>query len=150
MGWRLNSLTRCIRNAVATWCKFCPEIRTKTIAFCCNFFTAKFTWRPKNIKEQKVFIPVSAVFTCLIEIKTETKRFYLTILLFVVLLCNIYAFFCAIFHRHILMKTKQIRKKVFPAYSVWGGAEFFIGGSQISMGISETLPTDVGRVPPTI
>ena len=27
-----------------------------------------------------------------------------------------------------------------------GGAEFFIGGSQISMGISETLPTDGGRV----
>ena len=52
----------------------------------------------------------------LIEMKTKTKRFYLTILLFVVLLCDScfivkYCIFCALFHRHIRMKTKKIRKK---------------------------------------
>ena len=46
----------------------------------------------------------------------KAKRFYLTILLFVVLLRDIcfivrYMFFCAIFDRRIRMKTKQIRKK---------------------------------------
>ena len=32
------------------------------------------------------------------------------------------------------MKTKQTRKKVFPAYPVREDAEFSIGGGQISMG----------------
>ena len=44
-------------------------------------------------------------------------------------------FFCAIFDRHIRMKTKQIRKKkIFMAYPVWGDAELSIWGGQISMG----------------
>ena len=38
------------------------------------------------------------------------------------------------FDRHIRMKTKQIRKKVFPVYPVLGDAESSIGGGQISMG----------------
>ena len=38
-------------------------------------------------------------------------------------------FFGAIFDRHIRMKTKQILKKVFSAYRVWGeGADFFYRG----------------------
>ena len=48
MGGRLSSLTRCIRNAVATWCEFCPEIRKKTIAFWWDFFTAKFERKQKK------------------------------------------------------------------------------------------------------
>ena len=69
MGGRLSSLTRRIRNAVATWCEFCPEIRrrTKTIAFWCDFFTAKFEWKQKN---NKVFNAVCAIFIRLIEMKT--------------------------------------------------------------------------------
>ena len=124
MGWRLNSLTRCIRNAVATWCKFCPEIRTKTSAFCCNFFTAKLTWRPKNIKEQKVFIPVSAVFTRLIEIKTETNKFYLTILLFVVLLCEICFLSCNISPPHFNEDQTNKKKRYFPL-TRYGGSWIF-------------------------
>ena len=52
-------------------------------------------------------------------IDRNEKRFYLTVFLFVVLLCDVcfivlYVFFCAIFHGHIRMTTKQIRKNVFP------------------------------------
>ena len=74
IGGRLSSLTRYIRNAVATWCEFCPEIgrKTKTIAFSCNFFTANQNEDEKN----KVFTLVCAIFIRLIEIKTNAKRFY--------------------------------------------------------------------------
>ena len=138
MRGRLSSLTRCICYAVATWCAFCPEIRrkTKTIAFCCNFFTAKFEWRPKN----KVFTPVYAIFIRLIEMKTKANRFHLTVLLFVVLLCNIcsilrYMLFCAIFDRHIWMKTKQIRKQRHFRLTLFGGTlDFPLGEAKSQMG----------------
>ena len=83
-------------------------------------------------KNNQIFTPVCAIFIRLIEMKTNAKRFCLTILLFVVLLCDIC--FCATFDRHIQIKTKQIKKKVFPAYPVWGDAKFWIRGSQILMG----------------
>ena len=107
------------------------------MAFCCDFFTAKFEWRPK--KQNNIFTPVCAIFIRLIEMKTNAKRLYLTIFMFVILLGDIcfiarYMFFCAIFDHQIRMKTEQIRKKkVFFAIPVWRDAEFSIRGSQISM-----------------
>ena len=135
---RLSSLTRCICNAVATWREFCPEIRRKQKQ---SPFAAILSQPNLNEdqKKNKVFTPVCAIFIRTVEMKTKAKRFYLTILLFVVLLCDIcfivrYMFFCTVFDRHIRIKTKQIRKKVFSAYRAWGDAEFSIKGSQISMG----------------
>ena len=110
---------------VATWFEFCPEIRrkTKTIAFCCDFFSAKFERRPKT-KQNKVFTPVCAIFIRLIEMKTKAKRFYLTIFC-LWFCCAIYVLFCAIFDNHNRRKTKQIRKKkVFSAYPVGGTLNF--------------------------
>ena len=46
----------------------------------------------KNEKN-KVFTPVCAISIRLIEMKINTKRFYLTILLFVILLCDTSFFF---------------------------------------------------------
>ena len=58
--------------------------------------------------------------------KTNAKRLYLTIFLFVILLGDIcfivrYVFFCAIFDHQIRMKTEQIRKKRYFSLSIYGG-----------------------------
>ena len=58
--------------------------------------------------------------------KTNAKRLYLTIFLFVILLGDIcfivrYMFFCAIFDHQIRMKTEQIRKKRYFSLSLYGG-----------------------------
>ena len=37
--------------------------------------------------------------------------------------CAMYVF-CAMFDRHVRIKTKEIRKKIFPAYPVWGMLNF--------------------------
>ena len=94
------------------------------MAFCCDFFTAKFEWRPK--KQNNIFTPVYAIFIRLIEMNTNAKRLYLTIFLFVILLGDIcfivrYMFFCAIFDHQIRMKTEQIRKKRYFSLSLCGG-----------------------------
>ena len=94
------------------------------MAFCCDFFTAKFEWRPK--KQNNIFTPVCAIFIRLIEMKTNAKRLYLTIFLFVILLGDIcfivrFMFFCAIFDHQIRMKTEQIRKKRYFSLSLYGG-----------------------------
>ena len=67
-------------------------------------------------KKSKIWTPVGAIVIRLIKMKSKTKKFYSTILLFVVLLWKIcfivrFMFFCAIFDRQIRMKTKQIRKQ---------------------------------------
>ena len=95
MGGRSNSLTRRIRSAVATWYEFCFEFRrkTKTIAFYCDFVTTKFKGRPE--KKNQDFTLVCAIVVRQTEMKTKTKRFYLTILLFAILLCDI-CFLCDI------------------------------------------------------
>ena len=59
MGGRLSSLTRCIRNVIATWCEFCPEMwrKTKTITFCCKFFHSQI--RMKNKQNKKRYFPLT-------------------------------------------------------------------------------------------
>ena len=74
----------------------------------------------QKTKKSKVFIPVCAIFIRLIEMKTKAKRFYLTILLLIVLLCDI-CFFLRDIGRHIRMKTKQIKKKRYFPLTLYGG-----------------------------
>ena len=90
MGGRLSSLTKCICNAVAHWCEFCPEIRRKTKKnrLQLQFFYIRIRMKTKKTKKNKVFTPVCAIFIRLIEMKTIAKRFYLTILLFAILFCD--------------------------------------------------------------
>ena len=90
MRGRLSSLTGRIHNAVATLCEFCPEIREKQNQ---SATVAIFSQLNSNEDQKnKVFSPVCAIGICLIEMKTTTERFYLTTLLFVVLLCDICIF----------------------------------------------------------
>ena len=124
--------------------------KKKTVAFCCDFFTAKFEWRPKK---NKIFTPICANVIRLIEMKTKTKRlysiwrlywwwFYCTIF---VLLCDIGYAFWAIFARH--MKTKQLRTKKYFALTLHGGGGRWIvhkGWPNFNGG---TLTTDKGTRP---
>ena len=87
--------------------------------------------------------------------KTKAKRFYLTILLFVVLLCDICfivrcMFFWAIyvFLCDIRKNTKQIKKKFFPLTLNGKTLNFPLWERQISMG-GLKLPM-WGRVSPAI
>ena len=90
MGGRLSSLTRCIRNAIATWCEFCLEIRKKKQSPSSATLSQPNSNKDQNNKKKgKVFFPVCSIFICLIEMKTKAKRFYWTILLVVVLLCDL-------------------------------------------------------------
>ena len=80
----------------------------------------------KTKKTNNIFTPVCAIFIRLIEMKTNAKRLYLTIFLFVILLGDIcfivrYMFFCVIFDHQIRMKTEQIRKKRYFSLSLYGG-----------------------------
>ena len=85
MGGRLSSLTRLICNAEATWCEFCPEIRRKTKKSpSVAIFSQPNSNEDQTNEKNKVFTPVCTIFIGLIEIKTKAKRFYLTILLFVI------------------------------------------------------------------
>ena len=101
---------------------------------------------PKSEEKQKQSHSVE-IFIRLIEMKIKTKRFYWTILLYVVLLCGIsfivqYYVFCTIFDHLSRIKTKQIRKKgLFRLSCMMEGRLIFREVVQISMG---------GSVPPTI
>ena len=123
MRGRLSSLTRCIRNAMATWCEFCPEIRrkTKTInRLLLRFFYSQIRMKTKK---NKVLTLVGAIVSRLIEMKTKTKRFYLTILLLVVLLrqiCFIVRYLTASFE----YRPNKLEKRYSPLTLHEGDAEF--------------------------
>ena len=63
-------MTRCIRDAAATWCKFCPEIDTK----------------PKIARSS----PVVAIFNSQIRMKIKKGLFHILVQ---------FSAFCAIFNR---------------------------------------------------
>ena len=102
MGGRLRSLTRCIRKAIASWCEFCLEIRKKKQSpSSATLSQPNSNEDQKNKKKGTVFTPVCAIFIRLFEMKAKAKRFYRTILLFVVLLC----YLCAIVSYRVVSRA---------------------------------------------
>ena len=117
MGRLLRSVTRHIRNAVATWRKYCPKINRK----------------PKIIRSS----PVVAIFHCQIQMKTKKKEEGPNRILveFYCILCNfappgpnenqkkVFTTFCAIFNANSNQRLK-LNKKVFTAFFQWGTLNF--------------------------
>ena len=105
----------------------------------------------KTKKKNNAFIPVCAIFICLIEMKTNAKRFYFTIFLFVILLGDIcfivrYMFFAQYLTTKFERRPSKLEKKDISCYSCMGDAEFSIRESQISMGDANYRWEDVSLI----
>ena len=105
-----------------------------------------------NADQKKVYTSICAIFIRIIEMKTKTKMFYLTILLFVFVVR--YLLFCAlyVFLRNILpphSNEDQANKKKVDSLLLFIGirSNFYKGKPNINGG---TLITVGGSVPPTI